>query len=355
MQTDRSHWGIRIGVFAGAVLAVLLLYELRTLLLLILIAFVLAYVLNGPVTRLAGLLGGRGRAIACVAGGLLLLLVAAAGVLGPRTGEEFQWAAATLPGRAAQTYQEIIPRLGTQLGIPVPATLPEAARELWGLRGGWGPWLGERAGGVLTRAASSVVGLVTTALDLLIIPAFWVFFLQEGPGVKARLMRRVPEAQRGWVERVIGRVDEALRAVLLGQVTVGAVVAILLAVGLALVGTKLALVIAVASGVATVIPYFGAMLSGLTAVLLAFLEFGTVSHALLVAAVYVGVYTLEAFVITPRVIGHRIGLHPLIVLVVVLAAGHLFGLWGIVFAVPATAILRVLIPELWMRMNEAQR
>ena len=148
--------------------------------------------------------------------------------------------------------------------------------------------------------------------------------------------------------------DEALRGFLRGQATVCAVVAVLLGVGLALTGMKLAIVMAVASGLATFIPYFGPLLSAVTAVLLAFLEFGDVSHGLLVAAVYAVVYALEAFVITPRIIGHRIGLHPLVVMVVVLAAGQLLGIWGIMFAVPAAAVLRVLIPEVWTLLRQAR-
>lgn len=354
MIGDRRHWGGRVAVLVGAALALFLIYQLRTLVLLILLAFVLAYVLDPPVTRLARIMGGRGRAIACVAVGLLLLFGVAVAALGPRIAAEFRWAAATLPGKAAQTYEEIAPRLQARFGIQVPATLPEAARELWGLRGGWGPWLSEGAQSLLAGAASSVVGLVTTVLDLLIIPTFWVFFLQEGPGVKARLMRRLPEPRRTWLERVTREMDQALREFLRGQATVCAVVAVLLAVGLSLVGMKLAIVMALASGLATFIPYFGPMLSAVTAVILALLEFGDLSHGVLVGAVYALVYTLEAFAITPRVIGHRIGLHPLVVLVVVLAAGKLLGIWGILFAVPTAAILRVLIPELWTLFQQAR-
>jgi predicted PurR-regulated permease PerM len=353
-MNDRARWVIRIGTLVGTALALILVYQLRTLLLLILLAFVLAYVLDPPVTRMARVLGGRARGIVCVTAALALILTGVLAVLGPRVTAELRWAAATLPGKAAESYERIIPRLQATLGVQLPATLPEAARELWGLRGGWGPWLTERAQGIMAAAASSVVGLVTTVLDLLIIPAFWVFFLMEGTEVKARLLLRLPETQRAWLERVTTGMDGALREFLRGQATVCAVVAVLLGVGLALVGMRLAVVMAVASGLATFIPYIGPLLSGITAVLIAFLEFGDVGHGLMVAVVYGAVYTLEAFVITPRVIGHRIGLHPLVVMVVVLAAGKLLGVWGILFAVPTAAVLRVLIPELWALLPPAR-
>lgn len=353
MRSERPRWELWLPLLAGVALALFVAHRLRTLLLLILLAFVLAYVLDPPVTRLARLLRGRGRAIACVAAALILLAGLAMAALGPRIAAELGWAAATLPGKATQTYESLVPRLQEKFGIQMPATLPEAARELWGLRGGWGPWLSQRAQSILAAAASSVVGLVTTVLDLLIVPVFWVFFLQEGSEVKGRLLGRLPEVRRGWVERVLAAMDGALREFLRGQATVCAVVAVLLGIGLTLVGMKLAIVMAVASGLATFIPYFGPLLSGVTAVLLALLEFGDVSHGLQVAAVYAVVYSLEAFVISPRIIGHRIGLHPLVVMVAVLAAGQLFGVWGILFAVPAAAALRVLIPELWALTQQA--
>lgn len=332
---------------AGCVLALLLLYELRGLLFLILVAFVLAYVLDPAVTRLASILGGRGRAIAGVALLLLLLLTFLVAALGPRVAAEFRWAAANLPGKAAQAYGDMVPQLQARFGIQLPATLPEAARELWGLRGGWGPWFTERTQAFLIGAVSSVGGLVTSVLDLLILPVFWVFFLQEGPAVKARMLGRLPAEWRAWVQRVLAEMDDALRQYVRGQVTVCALVAVLLGLGLGLVGMELAIVMAVASGLATFVPYFGPLLAGVTAMLLAMLQFGEVSRGLLVAAVYGVVYALEAFVISPRVIGHRIGLHPLVVMVAVLAAGKVLGVWGILFAVPAAAVLRVLIPELW--------
>ncbi len=353
-MTDRRGWGGWVAAGIGAILGLLLIYHLRSLVLLVLVAFLLAYVLDPPVTGLARVLGGRGRAIAAMAVLLCGALAALGAVLGPRVADELRWAAANLPGKASESYADLVPRLQARFGLQLPATLPEAAREMWGLRGGWGPWLTARAQDILAGAASSVGGLVTTALDLLIVPAFWVFFLQEGPAVKARLLGQLPAAQRAWAERVTKEMDGALREFLRGQATVCGVVALLLGVGLAILGMRLAIVMAVASGLATFIPYFGPLLSALTAVLLALLEFGDLRHALGVLITYAVVYALEGFVITPRIIGHRIGLHPLVILVVVLAAAQLFGPWGLLFAVPAAAILRVLIPEVWALLRESQ-
>ncbi len=346
-MTDRRPWAGRVAAGVGALLVLLLLYQLRTLVLLILVAFLLAYVLDPAVTRLAKVLGGRGRAIVVVALILGGTVAVAGAILGPRVAEEFRWAAATLPGKTTATYSAVVSRMKERFGVELPGTLPEAAIELWGLRSGWGPWLTQQTQGVLASAASSVGGLVTTVLDLLIVPAFWVFFLQEGPEVKARILRQLPAGRRGWVERVLKEMDVALREFLRGQSMVCGVVAFLVGLGLALVGMELAIVMAIVSGLATFIPYFGPLLSGLTAMLLAILQFGDLRHGFEVGVVYAVVYTLEAFVITPRIIGHRIGLHPLAILVVVLASGQLFGPWGLLFAVPAAAVLRVLIPEVW--------
>ncbi len=353
-MTDRRGWGKQAAAVAGAFLLLLLLYQLRTLVLLLLVAFLLAYVLDPAVSRMAKILGGRGRAIAVVALILCAALAISAILLGPRIADEFRWAAATLPDKATRTYTQIVVHLKERFGLELPPTLPQAAVELWGLRSGWGPWLTQQTQGILAGAASSVAGLVTTVLDLLIVPAFWVFFLQEGPELKARVLRQLPSGRRAWTERVVKEMDGALRESLRGQATVCAVVACLLGLGLALVGMELAIVMAIVSGLATFIPYFGPLLSGLTAMLLAMLQFGDLRHGFETGIVYVVVYAVEAFVITPRIVGHRIGLHPLAVLIVVLASAQLFGPWGLLFAVPVAAVLRVLIPEVWALLRQEQ-
>jgi predicted PurR-regulated permease PerM len=119
---DTGRWGLRIGAVIGGALALLLVYALRGLLFMILVAFIPAYVLDPAVTRLTRLLGGRGRAIAGLAMMLLLLLGVLVAALGPRVTAEFRWAAG-----------QVLGVWGILFAVPAAAVLRVLIPELWAL------------------------------------------------------------------------------------------------------------------------------------------------------------------------------------------------------------------------------
>jgi predicted PurR-regulated permease PerM len=114
-------------------------------------------------------------------------------------------------------------------------------------------------------------------------------------------------------------------------------------VGLALVGLKLALPIGVFTGLAVFIPYLGIGLGLVMALLAAVLQFQALLGVALVAAVYTVGQVVESMYITPRLLGERIGLHPIAVIFALMAFGHLFGFVGVLIALPASAVLLVAI------------
>ena len=135
--------------------------------------------------------------------------------------------------------------------------------------------------------------------------------------------------------------DEVLGQYLRGQLLVMAVLAVFYTVGLALVGLKLALPIGVFTGLAVFIPYLGFGLGLVLALLAAMLQFQTVLGVALVGAVYAVGQVVESLFVTPRLLGERIGLHPIAVIFALMAFGHLFGFVGVLIALPASAVLLV--------------
>jgi predicted PurR-regulated permease PerM len=144
--------------------------------------------------------------------------------------------------------------------------------------------------------------------------------------------------------------DDVLGQYLHGQILVMLVLAVFYSVGLALFGLDLALPIGVFTGLAVAIPYVGFGLGLILALLAGFLEFsaqtGHVSALVMVAVVYGLGQLLESFVLTPRLVGERIGLHPLAVIFALMAFGHLLGFVGVLIALPLSAILLVAIRRL---------
>ena len=135
--------------------------------------------------------------------------------------------------------------------------------------------------------------------------------------------------------------DEVLGQYLRGQLLVMGVLAVFYTVGLALVGLKLALPIGVFTGLAVFIPYLGFGLGLVLALLAAVLQFQAVLGVALVGVVYAVGQVVESMYVTPRLLGERIGLHPIAVIFALMAFGHLLGFVGVLIALPASAVLLV--------------
>ena len=153
------------------------------------------------------------------------------------------------------------------------------------------------------------------------------------------------------MERLFDRVKQRLGLWLRGQLLLGAVVAVLSYVGLLLLHVKFALVLALLAGVTELIPVIGPFIGAVPAVLVAASD-----HALLglwVALLYVGIQQLENHLLVPRIMAEATGLNPIAVIVAILAAAKLAGIVGVLLAVPAAIIVKVLVDE-WLEVRAAR-
>jgi len=130
-----------------------------------------------------------------------------------------------------------------------------------------------------------------------------------------------------------------------GHLLVASMVGVLTSLGLALVGVKFYLLLGIIAGIADLIPYFGPIIGAIPAVGLALLN--SSQQALYVLLVMVVVQQVENNLLSPKILGDSVGLHPVVVIFVLLAGGHLFGILGMLLAVPLTAILRILVNYLY--------
>jgi predicted PurR-regulated permease PerM len=192
--------------------------------------------------------------------------------------------------------------------------------------------------------ALSVVG------NAVLIPVVLFYLLMEWRRFMGLLLVLVPPRLRGAVDSFTTEADGVLGQYLRGQLLVMGVLAVYYSAGLALFGLDLALPIGVFTGLAVAIPYLGFGLGLVLALLAGFLEFsaqtGHISALVMVAVVYGLGQLLESFVLTPRLVGERIGLHPLAVIFALMAFGHLLGFVGVLIALPLSAVLLVAIRRL---------
>jgi predicted PurR-regulated permease PerM len=153
---------------------------------------------------------------------------------------------------------------------------------------------------------------------------------------------------------VLDSISQYLVAFFRGQVLVAMCDAVLYTIGFLAVGVNYAFLLGFAAVFLTIIPYLGAIVIFITALTLTFVQYGDWAHPLMVLGVFVVVQTLEGFVISPKIIGDRVGLHPLVIIIAVMAGTTLLGgILGGVLAIPLAAALRVILARYVWKKREA--
>jgi predicted PurR-regulated permease PerM len=181
---------------------------------------------------------------------------------------------------------------------------------------------------------------------MVLIPVVLFYLLLDWQRFVRHVEALVPLPARGAYDLFVSECDDVLGQYLRGQLSVMALLAIYYSLALSLFGLDLALPIGVFTGLAVFVPYVGYGVGLVLAILAGLLQF-TPSDALAMVAVAYGVGQLiESFVLTPRLVGERIGLHPLHVIFALMAFGQLFGFVGVLVALPASAVLLVAIRRL---------
>ena len=193
----------------------------------------------------------------------------------------------------------------------------------------------------LTRSGFSVIGWLA---NLLLIPVVIVYLLLDWEKLLEHALALVPKRNRAWVAGLAREGDEVLGSFLRGQLLVMAALATVYSVGLTLVGLDLALPIGVLAGLVSFVPYLGFITGLLSAGIAAYLQFHDALSLIWVAGVFLTGQVLESLWLTPRLVGDRIGLHPVAVIFAVMAGGQLFGFTGVLLALPTAAVLKV-----WLR------
>lgn len=212
-------------------------------------------------------------------------------------------------------------------------------------------YLNANAENAFTSAMTSLKlgGSVAFAIfgNAVLIPVALFYLLMDWHRFVARALLFVPRHLRPTFDSFTAEADSVLGQYLRGQLLVMLVLAVFYSTGLALFGLNLALPIGVFTGLAVFVPYVGFGLGLILATLAGFFEFaatdGPAKAMIMVAVVYGSGQFIESLFLTPRLVGERIGLHPLAVIFALLAFGHLFGFVGIFVALPASAVLLVAI------------
>lgn len=326
----------------GALALAVVLYLVRGVLPPVFTALALAYLLDPLVDRL------EARRVPRSLGILVLLVIAGllvtAGTLLvlPAVLADLAELARELPRALAQALERVQPWLYDQ-GI----TLPHSPQELVAAADTHLRQLAPSALGPLRNlagiVAGSTVSLVGALAALLIVPVLTFYLLKDFDLMVAQIHELVPPRRRPQVASLAREVDLVVGQFVRGQLLVMVLLAILYAVGYALVGVPLAVPIGIVAGLLSFIPYVGSGVALVLGLLMVTLHFTAWSQLLLVLMVYGVVQMLEGFVITPRVVGNKLGISPPWVLIALMVGAELYGLLGVMFALPLAAVLKVFV------------
>ncbi|MBS3885894.1 MAG: AI-2E family transporter [Dethiobacter sp.] len=186
-----------------------------------------------------------------------------------------------------------------------------------------------------------IVALFSHTFMIFVIPILVYYILRDMELLKRSVLLVFPMQYRKWVVAMGSEMDRTMGAYFRGMLLTCFLVAAMTYTGLLIIGMEFALLLGIISGITNIIPYFGPFIGAVPAVLIALLSSPLL--ALKVIAVVIIVQQIESQLITPQVIGRSIGLHPLTVIFALILGGTLFGVAGLIFAVPLTAMLRIFI------------
>lgn len=330
-----------------------LLWQIRRVVVPFALGSLLAWVLRPSV---AWLRARRVPAVAALAlplvlfGGLLTILVA---ILIPTMISQVALATRALPDRVEGALPAIDPWARRLLGRPARALIEPEAIQM-ALQG----TLGELAGGagsvvewLLAGAGDLLWALLTVGLTFVVA----AYMIHDYDRVVAQVVDLIPLRTRPSLRRIASLVDASLMGFVRGELVLFGLATVAFSSGLLVLDVPFAALVGPVAALLYLVPYLGVVAGWGLALALAMLERPDLAVLIGVTTVFATFYGLDLLFITPRIIGGRVGLRPLVVLLGIIAAGQAFGIAGVLLAVPFLAVGRILLLEFlaWYRRSPA--
>ncbi|MBT0958607.1 AI-2E family transporter [Alphaproteobacteria bacterium KMM 3653] len=329
VQDQMKYWGIAAVVFFG------LLYLLGDVVLPFVIGGALAYCLDPIADRLEAM--GFGRVWAVVVISVIAVLAFCVVLL---------LVIPTLVQQATSLF-ETAPELFSQLQAFVTEKFPSLMVEGSSLNesiASIGSTIKERGGELLNKVIGSVSGIVNVMVLAILVPIITFYLLLDWDRMVEKIDDLLPRDHAPVLRHLAGEINQTLASFIRGQGTVCLVLGSFYAIALALVGLNFGLVVGAIAGLISFIPYIGALFGGVLAIGLALFQFwGEWGMIAAVAGIFFVGQFLEGNILTPKLVGDSVGLHPVWLIFALSAFGTLFGFVGLLVAVPVTAMIGVVV------------
>ncbi len=209
-------------------------------------------------------------------------------------------------------------------------------------------------GGYLLNAFESVQNIASTVTNIVVaivtFPIILFFLLKDGTRFKEYFLTLLPPAFRKDANQILDNMDTQVGSYIQGQIIVASCIGLLLYIGYLIIGMPYALTLAIIAAVTSVVPYLGPMIAILPAIIISIVD--SPIMLLKLAIVWMAVQFLEGNFVSPNVMGRTMQVHPLTIIIVLLVAGNLFGIIGVILGIPGYAILKVLVQYLFYKFKQ---
>lgn len=196
---------------------------------------------------------------------------------------------------------------------------------------------------VFSTVLSSGYTLIDWIVNIVLTPVVTFYLLRDWDRVVIAVRDILPKSIQPTVVKLTKQCDEVLSAFFRGQLLVMLSLCVIYGIGLTLVGLQVGFMIGIIGGLLSIVPYLGSIFVVVAASMTALIQFGTWNSLIWVLVVYLIGQAIEGYVLTPYLVGNRIGLHPVAVIFAIMAGGTLFGFFGVLVALPAAAVIMVLL------------
>jgi len=333
--TDTRSWLILALLVSTGVL----LYLLAPVLTPFLIAALLAYIGDPLVDRLEARRLSRSLAVLVVFVGLSIVSLILLAIIVPLLGKQVEIFVTNLPVYIDWLQNTAMPWIQQRLNLaetPDIGELKQVVQENW-----------QKVGGVAAQVVKSITQsgtvLLAVVANLVLIPVVTFYLLRDWDILVERIHDLLPAKIEPLVSKLSRDADEVLGAFMRGQLLVMLSLGLFYSLGLWIAGLHYALLIGMIAGVLSFVPYLGVIIGVGLAVIAGLFQFDSITDLWPVAVVFGVGQLLESFLLTPFLVGDRIGLHPVTVIFAIAAFGQLFGFFGILLALPAAAVVMVVV------------
>ena len=338
-------------MLAIAAVIVYLIWLLSPVLMPFAVAAMLAYLGDPLADRLERLGLGRAWAATIVFMVLMIVLVGVLLLLIPLIARQVENVIENLPRYGEWAQNTAWPWLQARLHLD--PRMFDSDRLLAAIKAHLGS-IGDVASTVLGKVSRSGLGIVMWMTNLVLIPVVAFYLLRDWDRLVAKIDGMLPRSIQPTIAHLARESDKVLGAFVRGQLLVMLALGVFYGAGLTLVGLSVGPLIGMVAGLLSFVPYLGFIVGFVAAIIAALVQYGDWTHVLLVCGVFVVGQLLEGYVLVPRLVGEKIGLHPVAVIFAVLAGGSLFGFLGVLLALPAASVIMVLLRYLLERYRMSE-